>query len=216
MGPWDHNIEIKPGLNTNPDARDHPAYLWRLIEPFIPKDLSGKSVLDIGCNAGTFSVQLKKRGARRVIGIDTMPHRLAQARFISRWFGQNIELREMESYDVPSLGEFDHVVFVGMLHHLKHPLYALEKIASICRNTMYFQSAIRGPGGDFNPDEDYSQVDVFERPEYPKMYFVEKSLNGDSGNWWFATSSCLKAMLRSAGFSEIIDTDSPDTFICKK
>ena len=218
LGPWYHNLEIQPGLMTNPAIGEHPASRWRLLESFVPKDLSGKSVLDIGCNAGYFSLQMKKRGATRVVSIDIMPYVLAQARFMSVWEGLPIEIREMDTYDVESLGTFDYVVFVGVLYHLKHPLYALEKIANICRDTLFFQSVVRGPSGDFEPKPDYplSEAGIFDLPEYPKLYFVEKSFNGDVSNWWFANQSCLKAMLRTAGFREIISTGGADTFVCRK
>jgi tRNA (mo5U34)-methyltransferase len=218
LGPWYHNLEIQPGLTTNPAIGDHPASRWRLLESFVPKDLSGKTVLDIGCNAGYFSLQMKKRGAKRVVSIDIMPYVLAQARFMSVWEGLPIEIREIDTYDVESLGTFDYVVFVGVLYHLKHPLYALEKIANICKDTMFFQSVVRGPSGNFDPKPDYpnSEEGIFDLPEYPKLYFVEKSFNGDVSNWWFANQSCLKAMLRTAGFRDIISTAGADTFVCRK
>ncbi len=218
LGRWYHNLEICPGLTTNPAIGEHPASRWRLLESAVPRDLSGKSVLDIGCNAGYFSLQMKKRGASRVVSIDIMPEVLAQARFMSAWEGLPIEIREMDTYDIESLGTFDYVIFVGVLYHLKHPLYALEKIANVCKDTMLFQSVVRGPSGEFNPRDDYpnSEAAVFDLPEYPKLYFVEKSFNGDISNWWFGNQSCLKAMLRTAGFREIISTPGPDTFVCRK
>lgn len=218
LGPWYHNIELRLGVSTNPPMGPHPANRWRILEPFVPADLHSKSVLDIGCNAGFFSIEMKRRGAARVVGVDIMPHVLAQARFVSTWFNQPVELRELDTYAVDSLGEFDYVVFVGVLYHLKHPLYALEKIASVCKDTLYFQSVIRGPLGDFDPDADYpvQERDIFDLPDYPKLYFIEKSFNGDASNWWFASRSCLKAMLRAVGFRETIDTESPDTFVCRK
>ena len=218
LGPWYHNVEIMPGLMTNPPVGDHPASRWRILEPFVPPDLSGKSVLDIGCNAGYFSLQMKTRGASRVVGIDIMSHVLAQARFMSAWHDQPIELREMDTNDIESLGTFDYVIFVGVLYHLKHPLYALEKIAKVCTDTMFFQSVVRGPLGDFTPKDDYpnSEAAIFDLPEFPKLYFIEKSFNGDVSNWWFATQSCLMGMLRTVGFREIIPTSSADTFICRK
>jgi tRNA (mo5U34)-methyltransferase len=217
-GPWYHNLTIRTGLTTNPEIGDHPVSRWRLIEPYVPADLSGKTVLDIGCNAGYFSLEMKRRGATRVLGVDVMPKVLAQARFMSTWERLPIELREIDTYDVESLGLFDYVIFVGVLYHLKHPLYALEKVAQVCKDTLFFQSVVRGPATDFNPRDNYpdSEEAIFDAPEYPKLYFVEKSYNGDVSNWWFATPSCLKAMLRTVGFREIIPTASPDTFICRK
>jgi tRNA (mo5U34)-methyltransferase len=218
LGPWYHNINYA-GIDTNPQDPDYPARRWRILEPFIPKDLSEKTILDIGCNAGYFSLDLKKRGAKRVMSIDFMAHLVGQVRFGSYWFDLPIEPRLADVYDVESLGvQFDMVVFVGVLYHLKHPLYALEKVANVCKDTLFFQSLMRGPVGDFTPADDYSYTDqsFFEHPNYPKLYFLEKSFNTDDSNWWIATQSCLKAMLRVSGFGDITDTAAPDHFVCRK
>lgn len=219
LGPWYHNVALAPGVMTNPSNPDYPASRWRVLDQVIPKDLKGKSVLDIGCNSGFFSFEMKKRGAERVVGVDIMPHLLAQSRFGSHWFDLPLELYELGAYDVESLrSKFDVVVFIGVLYHLKHPLYALEKIASVCNETMYFQSVVRGPAGDVDPAGDYpvNEVAVFDQPAWPKLYFIERKFNGDESNWWFATRSCLKAMLRTAGFRTVEDTANPEIFVCNK
>ena len=71
LGPWFHNIQLK-GVWTAPDhfLGDYPNVKWRSYADAIPQDLRGKSVLDIGCNGGFFSMQMKRRGADRVLGID--------------------------------------------------------------------------------------------------------------------------------------------------
>ena len=219
LGPWYHNVVFAPGVMSNPPNPDYPASRWRVLDEIIPKDLRGKSVLDIGCNSGFFSLEMKKRGANRVVGVDIMPYLLAQSRFASHWFDLPLELYECGAYDVQSLqSKFDVVVFVGVLYHLKHPLYALEQIAAICNETMYFQSVVRGPAGDIEARDDYpvNEVAVFDQPAWPKLYFIEKKFNGDESNWWFATRSCLKAMLRTAGFRTIEDTSNPEIFVCRK
>jgi len=218
LGPWFHNVPLTKSIGTRLEMPEHPANRWSVIDSFVPKDLSGKTVLDIGVNAGFFSLEMKRRGAERVLGIDIMPHILAQTRFTSHWFELPIELLEWDVYDVGALGSFDIVVFLGVLYHLKHPLYALEKIESVCKSTLYFQSVVRGSGKDFEPADDYpiSEVAVFDRPEYPKLYFIEKSFNGDVSNWWMATRSCLKAMLRVSGFKNIQDTGNTEVFVCTK
>ena len=43
---------------------------WDSIKTFLPKSLEGKRVLDLGCNAGLFSVKTALMGAKEVIGID--------------------------------------------------------------------------------------------------------------------------------------------------
>ncbi|MEX1310605.1 MAG: DUF1698 domain-containing protein [Candidatus Sulfomarinibacteraceae bacterium] len=218
LGPWYHNI-VFADIDTNPTDPDYPARRWRHFEPHVPDDLTGKTVLDIGCDAGYFSLELKRRNAERVVAIDIMAYRLAQVRFASYWHDLPIEPRELDVYDVERLKTmFDVIVFPGVLYHLKHPLYALEKVANVCTDKLYFQSATRGSEEDFTPADNYpaTENDVFELPEYPKLYFIEKSVNSDDSNWWFATTSCLKAMLRVAGFGNITDTTAPDHLVCTK
>jgi tRNA (mo5U34)-methyltransferase len=219
LGPWYHNVVFAPGVMTNPSDPDYPASRWRILDSLIPKDLRGKSVLDIGCNSGFFSLEMKKRGAERVVGVDFMPHLLAQGRFASHWFDLPVEFYECDAYDVQTLhSKFDIVVFVGVLYHLKHPLYALEKIAGICNETMYFQSMVRGPAGDIETREDYraDELSIFDPPAWPKLYFIEKKFNGDESNWWIATASCLKAMVRTSGFRTVEETSNPEILVCRK
>jgi tRNA (mo5U34)-methyltransferase len=218
LGPWYHDVELTPGVSTNPANKQYMANRWGFLKPFVPDDLTGKSVLDIGCNAGFFSFEMKKRNAARVVGVDTMLHVLAQARFLSHWFKQPIELRELSVYDIESLGQFDFVVFIGVLYHLRHPLYALDKVASICRDTTYLQSLLRGDARDFEPAANYAfdEKAIFERPEFPRMYFIEKSFNGDESNWWVPNHSCLKAMARAAGFRKIENSGHPELIVCRK
>jgi len=218
LGPWYHNLRFA-GRMTNPATPDYPASRLRLLDEMMPKDLSGKTVLDIGCNSGFFSIEMKKRGAERVVGVDIMHYLLAQARFTSHWFGLPVELHESSAYDVDQFDmKFDVVLFIGVLYHLKHPLLALEKIASICKDTMYLASVVRGSKGDFEPADDYpgTEVKIFEDPHYPRLYFIEKSIDGDESNWWYATRSCLKAMARTAGFKSVEETSHPEYLICRK
>ena len=58
-----------------------PASSGEAFKHAIPADLNGKSVLDIGCNGGFYSIEMKRRGADRVVGIDSDEDYLAQARF---------------------------------------------------------------------------------------------------------------------------------------
>ena len=82
LSPWFHNLRID-GVQTAPDhfLGDYPTCKWRMFEHAVPARLTGKSVLDIGCNAGFYSIEMKRRGADRVVGIDSDPVYLAQARF---------------------------------------------------------------------------------------------------------------------------------------
>src|SRR3954454_3872651 len=82
VGQWVHNLDLR-GVRTAPDhfLGNYPEMKWRQFSHAIPTDLSGKTVLDIGCNGGFYSIEMKRRGAERVLGIDFDPTYLAQARF---------------------------------------------------------------------------------------------------------------------------------------
>ena len=101
LGPWFHNMELA-GVWTAPDhfLGDFPAVKWRSFADAIPADLTGKTVLDIGCNGGFYSMEMKRRGAARVLGIDFDADYLAQARFAAEIEGLDIEFRQMSVYDV--------------------------------------------------------------------------------------------------------------------
>src|SRR5919108_2697041 len=62
LGDWFHNLELR-GVHTAPNhfLGDFPAVKWKHIAAVFPDDLTGMSVLDIGCNAGFYSIELKKR-----------------------------------------------------------------------------------------------------------------------------------------------------------
>src|SRR3954451_23575863 len=130
LGDWFHNMNLG-GVLTAPDhfLGDYPNTKWREFADSIPGDLTGKSVLDIGCNAGFYSIEMKRRGADRVLGIDFDPAYLAQARFAAAVVGLEIEFRQLSVYDGAQLGEkFDVVIFMGVLYHLRHPLLARDLV----------------------------------------------------------------------------------------
>ena len=70
LGPWFHNMELD-GEWTAPDhfLGNYPQFKFDGFADALP-DVTGKSVLDIGCNAGFYALEMKKRGAARVLGID--------------------------------------------------------------------------------------------------------------------------------------------------
>ena len=64
LGPWFHNMELA-GVRTAPDTSSATTrrVKWRRFANAIPRDLRGRTVLDIGCNAGFYAIEMKRRGA---------------------------------------------------------------------------------------------------------------------------------------------------------
>ena len=220
LGNWFHNIDLG-GVPTAPNhfLGDYPAVKWRCFAQAVPQDLGGRSVLDIGCNGGFYSIEMKRRGAARVLGIDSDAGYLAQARFAAEVSGLDIEFRELSVYDIGALGErFDVVLFLGVLYHLRHPLLALdlihEHVASDC---LVFQSMQRGADTVAALQEDYDFWDMaeFDRPDWPRLHFIEQRYAHDGTNWWVPNRACAEAMLRSAGLA-ITGHPEPEVYICQR
>lgn len=220
LGPWFQNMDLC-GVQTAPEhfLGDYPTVKWQRFAHAVPDDLTGRSVLDIGCNAGFYSIEMKRRGAARVLGIDYDESYLKQARFASSVLGAEIEFRRMSVYRLAELREkFDVVLFMGVLYHLRHPLLALDLIYEhAAADMLVFQSLLRGDNGTEDIEDDYafSEKEIFDRPAFPKMHFIEKSYSGDPTNWWLPNGACVEAMLRSAGF-EILSRPEEEVFICKR
>ena len=219
LGPWFHNIDLL-GVQTAPDhfLGDYPAAHWRSFENAIPMDLRGRSVLDVGCNAGFFAIRMRERGAR-VVGIDSDERYLAQARLAADVLGADIEFRRLSVYEVGRLAErFDIVFFMGVLYHLRHPLLALDLLHEhVVGETLVFQTMLRGSAeaGPVAPDYPFEERAAFDRPDFPKLHFIEKKYAGDPTNWWIPNRAAAEAMLRSAGFA-IASHPVPEVFVCRR
>jgi tRNA (mo5U34)-methyltransferase len=220
LGPWFHNMRIH-GIETAPDhfLGDYPMVKWQRFADSIPQDLTGKTVLDIGCNGGFYSIEMKRRNARHVVGIDHDPHYLRQAAFAASHAGLEIEFHRMSVYELARLGRrFDLVLFNGVFYHLRHPLLALDmNYEHVATDMLVFQSMQRGSEEVARVEEDYpfSEETVFHHPGYPKLHFVEARYSGDPTNWFIPNRAAVEAMLRSAGF--LIEAHPErEVYVCRR
>jgi tRNA (mo5U34)-methyltransferase len=210
LAPWFHNLHLPDGRQTAPDhpLGDFPAFKWQQIAAALPDDMSGMRALDIGCNAGFYSIALAQRGAE-VLGIDADPHYLRQAEWARRRFGLDraqLSLAQMQVYDLARLPEsFDVVLFLGVLYHLRYPLLALDVVAEKAEGILILQT-LTMPGEEVIVPPDDLRLGERERmlnPGWPKMAFIERRLEDDPTNWWAPNRACAEAMLRSAGLEPL-------------
>jgi len=220
LGDWFHHMDLG-GVPTAPRHAlgDYPRVKWKRFAHAIPDDLTGRTVLDVGCNAGFYSIEMKRRGADRVLGIDSDARYLAQARLAAEVSGVAIELRLLSVYDVALLGEqFDLVLFLGVFYHLRHPLLALDLLHEhVVRDLFVFQSMQRGSEEVAIPPADipFEERGLFDRPEFPRLHFIEGSMAGDGTNWWVPNRAGSEAMLRSAGF-RIESHPEAEVYVCRR
>lgn len=220
LGDWFQNMNLG-GVYTAPHHTlgDYPTCKWQKFCDAIPSDLEGRSVLEIGCNAGFYAFEMKRRGAGRTLGIDSDARYLEQASFAAKVLGADVEFRLLDVYDLASLHErFDIVLCMGLLYHLRHPLLALDLIHEYAAGDMLvFQSMIRGSRETVDLERNYTFFDEhpFDDPRYPKMHFVEHSYADDPTNWWIPNKTCVEAMLRSSGF-RVVSNPETEVYICTR
>lgn len=219
LQPWFHNLHLPDGTQTAPDhpLGDFPSYKWQELAATLPEDLCGWSALDVGCNAGFYSFELARRGAR-VTAIDSNPHYLKQARWAAVQFGldNRIGFRQQQVYDLArEQDHYDLVLFLGVLYHLRYPLLGLDIVAEKARSLLYLQS-LTLPGVEVASDIDglgFEQRQRMLEPGWPKMAFIEGRFADDPTNWWAPNHACIEAMLRSCGM-RVIARPGYELYLC--
>jgi tRNA (mo5U34)-methyltransferase len=158
----------------------------RLAEFPIQRDLSGKRVLDIGAWDGYFAFEMEKRGAE-VMAIDNTE--VANFYVAHQLLNSKVDYRVMDVYELAPerVGRFDIVLFLGVLYHLKHPLYALERVCEVTREMAIVESFVTNEA---------------VTSEMPTLEFYETDeLLGQIDNWCGPNAQCLLAFCRTAGFA---------------
>lgn len=207
LAPWFHNLHLPDGTQTAPNhpLGDFPRRKWRQISDHLPADLTGWRALDIGCNAGFYTIELARRGAH-VLGIDIDAHFLAQANWAMSRFGLNdrVDLLRAGVYDLPAFeGRFDLVLFMGVFYHLRYPQLALDLVAEKVGRFLVFQT-LTAPGEEVAEtpfDLELEDRELMREPWWPRMAFIEHAIAGDQTNWWAPNHACVLALLRTSGLA---------------
>lgn len=209
LQPWFHRIDLGGGLYTKTESVmgepvDHPAGPWETIGRCLPESLRGKSVLDVGCNAGFYAIEAKRRGAARVLGVDGQRQHVRQAVFVRKALGLDIEYRRMNVYELNrrTVGEFDVTLALGLIYHLKHLVLALENLYEVTRELLVVETAVMPPGR--TPESFVHPLGEAEMRLHPLAYVENPSgAKEQVFNWFLPGVEALKALLRQTGFQEV-------------
>jgi len=181
---WWHKMDldgiVTPGRSNTLD---------KLEKIKLPDSLEGKSVLDVGAWDGFYSFECERRGAERVLAVDSELHswgafQTGQAGFLlaHEVYNSKVEYRSMEMHEltVDSVGQFDIVLFLGVIYHVHYPHYILKNLGEITKELMIFETA--------------ALTDYEERP----AMFIDKK----SFKWHPNIKGCYQ-LLKEAGFSDV-------------
>jgi tRNA (mo5U34)-methyltransferase len=203
-GWWYQRIDLGEGVFTA-DGPQYHEVIWQRIAPAFPAHLGSAAVLDVGCNAGYFAIEMKRRGAGRVVGVEPVPMHFEQAMLCRDVLGLDIEYLPVDAHELGHLDEtFDVVVFTGVLYHLRNPLLVLEQVGRLCRDVVVVETEciLEDPRNVVHARQGPRDGVAVTACPRGFMKFVEAGeLNGDASNWWIPDTECVLGMLRTAGFT---------------
>ncbi len=209
LEPWFHRIDLGNGIFTKTESVmgepvDHPRETWEIIRQCLPADLTGKSVLDVGCNGGSYCVEAKRRGAGRVLGVDGQRQHVRQALFVRKVLGLDLEFRRFSVYDLQpaTVGVFDITLALGLVYHLKHLVLALERLHAVTRELLVVETAIIPP--EQTPESFVQPLGEIRQRLHP-LFYAENPPEAKEQvyNWFLPSPDALRGLLLNTGFEEV-------------
>lgn len=186
---WWHSFQfpdgtsVKGSKDTLKEAAD-----WQLNQSWF----RGQRVLDVGAWDGFYSFLAERYEAKEVIALDSYVWdtlgRKEGFLHAGRKFNTRVRSVHCRVVDIEAtvLGQFDRIIFAGVLYHMLDPFLALRKVVSVLR-----------PGGEILVETHCEQSN-----DYPALkLFGRVMLGGDSGNFWGPNEKCVVEMLELVGCS---------------
>jgi tRNA (mo5U34)-methyltransferase len=204
---WCHPLTLG-GIETRPQWHVRRRFRRRLQFLQIPQDLTGKNVLDIGAWDGFFSFECERRGAKRVLAIDTYSwdtygkdgFLLAHETLKSKVEHQRCAAEDIDA----ALGSFDLVLCLGVFYHLRSPIQVLDRIRKVTTGSLILETHALVPA----VHEKYPLVSFFPGDGLEAGLRYEFSAE--------PTMEALKQMLRAAGFAKVDVKHTPSMRWLKK
>lgn len=141
---WYQTIDFGDGLKSNGCAWCGDP-VWKNILEFLPENLEGKTVLDLGCNAGIFSVRSALMGAKEVTGVESNDWKddyLSQAELVKNVFQIKYKRVLPITYIKGRIEDvlerphpvYDYCFAIACLYYTSDPDRVMKRISQICTN----------------------------------------------------------------------------------
>lgn len=198
--PWHHSIDLGNGVVT-PGAGQLPL-LKAAADIMFAFGVRGRSVLDVGAWDGFNSFEAERRGADRVLAVDwycwggpgpgkreafLTAHEILRSKVESR-------VIDIPGTTVESVGEFDVVLFNGIIYHILDPIHALIQMAKIARQVLIIET----------------YIDNLENPRAVMNFFpADNNAPGLPQNGWGPNPNLMHALLKHLGFESVLEFPTP-------
>lgn len=157
---WHYQLDLKGNLTPihKEDRvnrhRQRKAYFFDPLVDLFGGSLAGKRVLDLGCNAGFWSLCAAEAGCDYVLGLDGRQMHVDQANLV-------FEVNEVEEnrydfvaanlfdVDLSSFGAFDIVLCLGLMYHISKPVDLMERIAQVNSDVLLIDTTLSTVPGSY-------------------------------------------------------------------
>ena len=125
--PWRKGPFSLYGVDIDTEWRSD--WKWERVLPHL-SDLSGRTILDVGCGSGYHLWRMIGAGAHLAVGIDPTQLFLCQFEAVRKLLGgdQRAHLLPLGIEQLPALNAFDTVFSMGVLYHRRSPLEHLWQL----------------------------------------------------------------------------------------
>jgi 2-polyprenyl-3-methyl-5-hydroxy-6-metoxy-1,4-benzoquinol methylase len=140
LGPWTVPFRLGHGLMTTDRRKTCDRILFRrdlingTVTALLGEELADTTVLDLGCSAGFFSLDIAANGAKHVDGFDLRPSNVEKARFLTEHYAvANASFTVADVDELQLDRQWDVVLNLGLLYHVTNPLQLVRQTYELCR-----------------------------------------------------------------------------------
>lgn len=150
---WFYEFELPSGSVTSSFMleasrrihKDRLAMLDSVLSETFAGDVTQLSCLDAGCNQGFFSVEMARRGFRKVLGFDVRRPNIEDANLMRQIFDLNnlrYRVADIGKISAGELGQFDVVMMLSVLFWLENPIGALRLMKALTGKLLIIETPV--------------------------------------------------------------------------
>lgn len=189
---WRHRIDLGNGILT-PGNCDHGQTEEEISARWgLPADLSGKSVLDVGCWDGLFSLACLRRGASSVAAVDLADRRATFDLVMeASGFGAKTTFSRRDAQECLDY-HADVVLCFGVLYHVERPLEVIRNCVAAAEDLVIIETALAAQVQ--GPTTFGLGVDI--------RWVQKRGHDNDPSNVWYPTPQAVLDAMRVFGCIE--------------
>ncbi len=203
---WGHNHDFGDFALKGKMGNRHINLLATFMDQFgvLPRDLTGKRILDIGCWTGGTSLILSALGAE-VVAIEEVKKYAECLNYLIDAFGiTNLSVENISLYEIPDefSNRFDYVLFAGVLYHVSDPIIACRITFNCLKDGGYLLLETQAANSS-------RPLLIYEGPRV----FVngsEERLNRTGWNWFSPSPLAVERILHDVGYS-LVEVGKPSS-----